>query len=49
MKRGTDGGRRYMPTWTLAELELFRKEIFTKENGQMDESDLRDKFDVYVF
>jgi hypothetical protein len=35
-----------MPTWTRAELEYFRKEIFVKENGRMDEAELKKRFEL---
>ncbi|KAI9334971.1 hypothetical protein BDR26DRAFT_549703 [Obelidium mucronatum] len=44
MKRGNDGGRLYAPTWTLAELEHFRKEVFIKECKPMHSSLLEERF-----
>ncbi|KAI9324900.1 hypothetical protein BDR26DRAFT_234267 [Obelidium mucronatum] len=44
MKRGNDGGRLYAPTWTLAELEHFRKQVFVKECKPMHSSLLEERF-----
>jgi hypothetical protein len=37
---------RFVPTWTLAELEHFRKEIYVKEGDRMDEAELKKKFEL---